>query len=288
MSFGLSAAAIGGIAAGVGAVGGAAISAMGANSAADTQAQATQSQIGQQNYEFQTIQGLLSPYVSAGTNALSGYTTAQGNYSGELGQYATTVGQLNNLTGANGASAQNTALKGLTSNPLYTNSMNLGQQAILANASATGGLRGGNTISSLGYLPGQILSNVEQSQIGNLGTSLNGITGLLNGYQTQVGQYAGLVQQGENAAAGTGTAALQTGNNITSLIGQGGAINAGSTLATSNSITGALNNFTSYLGTNSGSSALASLLASAGGIGGGASSAYTLGSGTAVPGGGTA
>jgi hypothetical protein len=268
MSFGLSAAAIGGIAAGVGAVGGAAINAIGANSAADTQAQATQSQIGQQNYEFDTIQGLLKPYATAGQNALGGYQTAQQNYAGALTGYSGVLTQLNNLTGANGTGAQNTALQGLTSNPLYTNSMNLGQQAILANASATGGLRGGNTIASLGFLPGQVLANTEQTQIGNLGASLNGFGGLLTGYQNQIGQYGNLMQVGENAAAGTGTAALQTGNNITSLIGQGGAIGAGATLGTTNAITGGLNNFTSYLGTNGGSSALASLLASAGGVGG--------------------
>ena len=254
MSFGLSAAAIGGIAAGVGSVASSVISANGAQSAANTQAQATQSQIAQQNYEFNTIQGLLKPYSSAGTTAL-------GDYQQSLAGYENVLGQLNNLTGANGSTAQGTAIAGLQKNPLYTNSMNLGQQAILANASATGGLRGGNTIASLGYLPGQILSNVMQQQIGNLGTSLNGQQGLLN----NVGN---LITVGENAAAGTGNAAQQTGNNITSLIGQGGAIGAGGTLGTTNAIASGLNNFTSYLGTNGGQSALASLLSSAGGTSG--------------------
>ncbi|MGF6643111.1 hypothetical protein [Paraburkholderia sp. GAS82] len=276
MSFGLSAAAIGGIAAGVGAVGGAIISSNGANSAAATQAAATQSQIGQQNYEFNTIQGLLAPYAAAGNTALGGYATAQSGYAGALGQYSNVLQQLNNLTGANGQNAQQSSLTGLTKNPLYTTAMQLGQQSILANASATGGLRGGNTIASLGFLPSQVLANTEQQQISNLGTSLNGTAGLLQGYGNQVSQYGNLLQVGENAAAGTGTAALSTGNNITSLIGQQGAINAGSTLATTNAMTGALNNFSSYLGTSGGSSALASLLASAGGVGG-ASGSENLG-----------
>lgn len=249
MSAGLSAAAIGGIAAGVGAVGGAAISAMGANAAANTQAGAINNQIGEQNYEFNTVQGLLQPFQQAGTNALPGYQNAQANYAGQLAKYSDIVDQLNNLTGANGGTAQQSAVNGLTQLPLYTNSMNLGQQAILANASATGGLRGGNTIATLGYLPGQILSNVMQQQIGNLGTSLNGTSGLLQGTGNQISQFGNLINLGENAAARTGQAAMSTGNNITSLMGQGGAIGAGSILAGTNAITGGINGLTGALGT---------------------------------------
>jgi hypothetical protein len=254
MSFGITAAVVGG----VGAIAGGLISANGAQSAANTQASATQSQIAQQNYEFNTIQGLLKPFSTAGQNALTGYTNAQSGYAGAVGQYSGVLNQLNNLTGANGNAAQQSAITGLQSNPLYTTSMDLGQQAILANASATGGLRGGNTIASLGYLPNQILSNVMQTQIGNLGTSLNGASGLMSGYGNEVSQYGNLVNLGENAAAGTGQAAMRTGNNITSLIGQNGAIQAGATLAGTNATTGALNGITgalgSYLNSNSGSS----------------------------------
>lgn len=215
-------------------IAGSVISANGAKSAADTQANATQSQIAQQNYEFNTVRGLLKPYVDAGTNGLIGYNNAVQGYQGILGN-------LNNLTGANGNGAQQTAINGLQQNPLYTTSMNLGQQAILANASATGGLRGGNTIANLGYLPGQVLSNVMQTQIGNLGTSLNGQGNL-------VSQYGNLVNVGQNSAAGTGQAAMNTGNNITGLIGQQGAIGAGATLAGTNALTGAIGQIPKLLG----------------------------------------
>jgi hypothetical protein len=258
MSFGL-------VVAGVGALAGGVASAIGSSNAASDQEAAANSQIAQQSKEFNTIQGLLNPYVTAGTNALTGYSTSQGNYAGALGQYSNVLTQLNNLTGANGAGAQSSAISGLTSNPMYTSAMQLGQQAILQNASATGGLRGGNTIASLGYLPSQVLANTMTQQIGNLGTSLNGVAGLLTGYGNQASQYGNLITTGENAAAGTGSAAMSTGNNITSLLGQQGAEQAGSTIAGTNAITGALNNFTSYLGTNGGSSMLANLLASAGG-----------------------
>lgn len=266
MSLGLSAAAIGGIAAGVGAIGGAYISSQGAKSAANTQASADEAGINQQGQEFNTVQGLLAPFQQAGTSALTGYSTAQKGYQGALGQYSNTLGQLGNITGANGSAAQTTAINGLTSSPLYTSAMQLGQQSILQNASATGGLRGGNTIASLGYLPQQTLASVMNQQISNLGTSLNGTAGLLTGYGNEVSQYGNLVQQGESAAAGTGTAALSTGNNITSLLGQQGAAQAGGTLAGTNAATGAINQAGTYLGSSGGQAALAALMSSAGGF----------------------
>ncbi|NMV36919.1 hypothetical protein [Ralstonia insidiosa] len=227
MAFGLSGAAIGGIAAGVGAIGGAMISANGAQSAADAQAGASQAGIAEQRREFDTIRGLLSPYVNAGTGALPGYNAA-------IGRYTNSLDQLDNLTGANGQTAQKAAIAGLTSSPLYTTAMDLGQQSILANASATGGLRGGNTIASLGFLPQQVLSQVLQTQIGNLGASMQGA-------QSLAGLHGGLLNLGENAAAGTGQAAMSTGNNITSLLGQQGAAQAGGIIGNSNAVSGAIN-----------------------------------------------
>ncbi|TAM07258.1 MAG: hypothetical protein EPN70_03540 [Paraburkholderia sp.] len=251
MAFGISAgtaALIGGGLAAAGSVAGAVIGGNAAQSAADTQAGAAQAGVQEQNYEFNKIRDLLKPYVDAGTGALTGYNGAMSDYQGGLGGYRGVLSQLNSLTGANGSGAQQSAINGLTSNPLYTTSMQLGQQSILANASATGGLRGGNTIASLGYLPGQVLSNVMQTQIGNLGTSLNGQGGLLSALGNAVTQQGNLVNLGENAAAGTGQAAMTTGNNITSLIGQQGAAQAGGILGTSNAITGGINNLTSALG----------------------------------------
>ncbi|PTB28839.1 hypothetical protein C9I56_11150 [Paraburkholderia caribensis] len=235
-------------AAAVGTVAGAAIQGSAANSAADTQAAAQQAGIDEQKREFDNVQGLLKPYVDAGTGALTGYN-------GALGQYGSALQQLNNLTGANGANAQQTALTGLTSNPYYKTAMNLGQQSILQSASATGGLRGGNTTSTLGYLPSQVLTATMQQQIGNLGTSLSGIQGLMGGY----GQLLGI---GENAAAGTGNAGIQTGNNITALLGAQGASQAGGILGAGNAASGAINGFSTYLGSSGGQSALAKIFGS--------------------------
>ncbi|WP_156440942.1 hypothetical protein [Burkholderia sp. ABCPW 14] len=248
--------ALGGIVGGVGSLVGGIIGAHGAQSAANTQAGASEAGIAEQQREFDQIRELLKPYVDAGTGALGGYANAQKSYASALAQYGGTLGEMNNLTGANGIEAQQAAINGLKSNPLYTTSMNLGQQAILANGSATGGLRGGNTNYSLGYLPGQVLSNVMQSQIGNLGTSLSGISGLLSGYGNQISQFGNLINVGENAAAGTGQAGMQTGNNITNLTGQIGAAQAGGTLGSMNAIQGGINGLAGALGSflnNSGS-----------------------------------
>ncbi|MEZ7524005.1 hypothetical protein [Burkholderia vietnamiensis] len=259
-----------------------------ASSAADTQASAAQAGIDEQKYQFDKIQGLLVPYVNMGynsingyQNALTGYQTGIDTYNKNVGQYSSTLGQLNNLTGANGTKAQQTAINGLKSNPMYTSAMQLGQQAILANASATGGLRGGNTIASLGYLPGQVLSNVMGSQIGNLGTSLNATSGLLNAntgalnaYANYAGLNGNLLSLGENAAAMTGNAGLTTGNNITNLLGQAGAAQAGGTLGTSNAITSGLNGFSSLLGSSTGQNALQSLFGGSSGSGSGGYNFY--------------
>ncbi|RBJ75791.1 hypothetical protein C3L29_032505, partial [Pseudomonas sp. MWU12-2534b] len=200
-----------------------------------------QAGINEQNYEFNTLRGLLQPYIDQGTGAmpqLQGITKQEQGVAtqtqGILDNYLGGVNQLNNMTGINGPQAQQAWINSLTQNPLYTNAMNLGQQAILANASATGGLRGGNTIASLGYLPGQILSNVMGQQIGNTQSALSSINGALNGsqvlngiYGQLGGQFQNLINTGANAAAGTGNAAISTGNNITNLTGQIGAAQSG-------------------------------------------------------------
>lgn len=234
MAFGLSGAAIGGIASGIGAIGGALINSNSSQGAADAQGAASQAGIAEQGREFDKIRSLLQPYVDAGTGALPGYNSA-------VGRYTSTLDQLDNLTGANGQGAQQNAINGLTKSPLYSTAMNLGQQSILANASATGGLRGGNTIASLGFLPQQVLSQVIQNQIGNLGSSLTGA-------QSLAGLHGALLNLGENAAAGTGQAAMSTGNNITSLLGQQGAATAGGILGTGNAINSGINGVASAFG----------------------------------------
>jgi hypothetical protein len=160
-----------------------------ANTAAGAQTQAAQLGIAEQQRQFDAIQKLLAPYVTAGTGAL----TAQ-----------------QSLLGLRGAPAQQAAISGIQNGPQFQAMLQQGQNSILQNASATGGLRGGNTQAALGQFSPMLLSGLIQQQLGN---------------------YGGLVGIGQNAAAGTGNAGMQTGNNITALLGQQGSAQAGAALA---------------------------------------------------------
>jgi len=101
---------------------------------------------------------------------------------GELGL----GGQLD-LLGLNGNDAQAASIAALEKSPQFTSLVQSGENALLQNASATGGLRGGNTSAALAQFRPQMLSQIIESQYG---------------------KYAGLSALGENAAA-------QTGNNMT-------------------------------------------------------------------------
>lgn len=180
------------LAAGIGAagiVGGAAISANAAKKGSKGQLAATEAQIAQQNKQFEAIQKLLAPYQAAGTGSL----TAQ-----------------QNLIGLNGNDAQSAALQALQGSPQFQALTQQGENAILANASATGGLRGGNTQGALAQFRPALLGQLINDQYARLG---------------------GMTSIGQNAAAGVGNAGMATGNNITQLLGQMGQIGAGNALA---------------------------------------------------------
>jgi hypothetical protein len=160
-----------------------------ANTAAGAQSQAAQLGIEEQRRQFDALQRLLAPYVSAGGGAL----TAQ-----------------QNLLGLNGAGPQSSAIAALQNGPGFQSMLKQGETSILQNASATGGLRGGNTQAALAQFSPMLLNSVIQQQLA---------------------QYGGLIGIGQNAAAGTGNAGLQTGANVTALYGQQGAAGAGRALA---------------------------------------------------------
>lgn len=152
--------------------------------AADAQAAATEKGIAEQRRQFDKLVGLLSPYVGAGNQALS---------------------QQKSILGLNGAQMQKAAISGLESSPYFQSVARQGETAILQNASATGGLRGGNTQAALGQFRPQLLNQLVQQQYQNLG----GITSI-----------------GQSSAALTGNAGMQSAGNIGNLYSQGGAAQA--------------------------------------------------------------
>lgn len=256
MTLGLSAAAFGGIVAAGGAVAGAAISANGAKSAANTQAGAAQAGIDAENAKFDKVQALLAPYVQAGSGTPGGGfdaaaylrnnpdVAADPYYSLHPQEHYDTLGRnegraapitqgtpgalgaYQNLVGLNGNDAQQTAINGIQGGAQFGSLSKQGEAAILANASATGGLRGGNTQNALATFRSNLLSSLIDKQLQ---------------------QYGGLAQMGQNSAAGVGSAALTTGQGVAGLLGQQGAATAGGSIAAGNAITGALGGVTGLI-----------------------------------------
>lgn len=176
------------------------------NTAADAQTAASQAGIAEQQRQFDAIQKLLQPYVQAGTGALTGQQ---------------------DLIGLNGAGQQQTAINALQQSPMFTALQQQGENRILANASATGGLRGGNTQGALAQFSPALLSQLINDQYSRLG---------------------GLTVVGQNAAAGVGSAGMQTGNQITGLLGQIGSAQAGAAIGQGRATQGMVNGITGAIG----------------------------------------
>jgi len=168
----------------------------GANAAADAASEAASLQAGlsreaiaEQRRQFDSLQALLAPFVKTGTSALGGQA---------------------DILGLNGADAQGSAISAIQGSPQFSTLLQSGENAILQNASATGGLRGGNTQRALMEYSPTLLSKLIEQQYSRLG---------------------GLTSLGQNSAAQTGNAGMQTGANIANLLAQQGAAQAGGILA---------------------------------------------------------
>lgn len=127
-------------------------------------------------------------------------------------------------TGASGdpAQMQTSAIDALKANPLYLAQTGVGDQAVLANASATGGLRSGNTSYNLANLHAQTLAQVYQQQMANLG-SLSGMGASAAGGLGQIGQ--GYANSGSSILGNIGSA--KAGGILGSAGALGGGINSG-------------------------------------------------------------
>jgi hypothetical protein len=196
--------------AGIGA-GGAVAQANAAKKAAASQAAAADAGIAEQARQFdigieeqrkqlEAARALMQPYVQAGGQGLQAMT---------------------GLMGLQGPAAQGRAIEGIAGGQEMAALTQQGENAILQQASATGGLRGGNTQGALAQFRPQVLST------------------LIN---QQMARYGGLAEMGQAAAAGVGSAgqataagiagmAAQQGTNVAALLQQRGAAQAGGALA---------------------------------------------------------
>jgi hypothetical protein len=128
--------------------------------------------IEEQRLAREEMRTLLNPYVEAGGSALQGQMAALGLAGPEEQQaYVTQQEQ----------------------SPFFQALAAQGEDAIRQNASATGGLRGGNIQGALAQFRPQLLNQFLDQQYGRLG---------------------GLTNIGQNSAAGVGAAGMQTANQI--------------------------------------------------------------------------
>lgn len=132
-----------------------------ANKAAKAQTAGAEASIAEQRRQFDTMQGLMDPYVQAGTGALE---------------------QQQALSGQLGPEAQQAAIAGIQGGAGFQASQLAGETSILQNAAATGGVRGGNTQGALAqFAPALLGQAIDQrySQLGGLaGAGQNAAAGL--------------------------------------------------------------------------------------------------------------
>ena len=160
-----------------------------ANQASQAQIASDAQAIEEQRRQFDEVQKLLAPYNEAGTKGLSAQQ---------------------DLLGLNGANKQAAAYNSIANSPAMAAYAQQGENALLQNASATGGLRGGNTQGALAQYRPQLLNQLINQQYANLG----GITSI-----------------GQNAAAQTGNAGMATANNISGLLQNSGSAQAANYMA---------------------------------------------------------
>lgn len=177
-----------------------------ANAAANAQIESSEMGVEEQRRQFDAVQKLLKPYADAGLSGLSGQQ---------------------DLLGINGTAAQQAAIGNINNSAEMQTYLQQGENAILQNSSATGGLRGGNTQAALAQFRPQLLNQLINQRYQNL---------------------AGMTSLGQNAAAGTGNAGMQAASNISNLYQQSGAAQAGAALASGQANANMWNGLTGAIG----------------------------------------
>lgn len=156
----------------------------GAKKAAQAQAEAYQKGIDEQRRQFDVTNSNFAPYRDAGGQGLSAIL---------------------DMLGLNGNDKQQASYDSIEGSPAFTSLDHAGTDALLQNASATGGLRGGNTEHSLVDFRSSLLAKVLQDRLGNLG---------------------GLVNTGIGAVNSTGQFGANAATNISDILGKQGGANA--------------------------------------------------------------
>lgn len=146
--------------------------------AVDAANDATQLGIDEERRQFDAMQAGLAPYTQAGEQSLQAQQA---------------------LSGALGPEAQAAAYAQIQNSAGFQSQLAAGENSILQNASATGGLRGGNTQAAMAQFSPQLLSSAIDQRYNQLG---------------------GITQIGQASAAGVGSAGMNMGQSISDGYGQ--------------------------------------------------------------------
>lgn len=200
-------------------LGGALISSSASRHAANTQANAANNSNATTLDMFNRMRTDLSPYMSAGTTSLAGLNTFMGiNPDGTMNPNAPGVKP---FTPAD-----------LPSDPGYQFRMQQGQDAIMNQRSAMGGVLSGATLKDLTkFAQGTASDEFNQAW-----------QRYMTGNATTFDRLFDITGMGENAAAGVGTAGLNTAGTISSNNAAAANANAAGTVGTANAITGSIGN----------------------------------------------
>ena len=164
--------------------------------ATKAQVEALDKAIGEQRRQFDLTRSDFQPYLGAGVKAIGG---------------------LGDLLGLNGDDKAGAAIAALKWSPIYQSLYNNGLEAVLQNASATGGIRGGNTERGLAGFGSDTLASVITDQLSRLG----GLAGLGEGATDAVAGF------GQHSADAIGNFFNQQGQARASGALAKGGINAG-------------------------------------------------------------
>jgi hypothetical protein len=161
------------VAAAVGAVAvaGVASSAMSANQAGKanaSQQQAARSQLELAQQQYNTMEDQIQPFLGAGNNGIQGYE---------------------DLLGINGNDAQAASINNIKTGAQFQGGMQTANENILANASATGGLRGSNTDNILANTSISTLNGLITQRLAGYGQLMGNGLNAINGSQAASATY---------------------------------------------------------------------------------------------------
>lgn len=155
----------------------------------ELQAAASAAGVEETKRQFDKLVELMAPFVGGGTRAF---------------------GEQVSLLGLEGPTAQQDLISNISGSPLFKELLRQGETSLLQNASATGGLRGGNIQSALAQFSPQLLNQQIMQRFSQLGS---------------------LANIGQASAAGQASAGQQFGSDISNLIQNAATARAGGVVA---------------------------------------------------------